>query len=1027
MKKNTLFVSIVAGFGSLAAVFAVLNNGSEAQYSPREMNASATATKVNSEFFSEMRSNVKTGKVETSDYINAVQAAKLATSSRATTLNWEFSGPDNIGGRARHVLIDNVNPDIIYAGGAGGGMYVSNNASGTWNYKSTDWDNIQVSTLAQDGNGRVYAGTGFYADAGPATGGTFPGGGVWVSDDRGDTWSHLASTLPNAGGNDEWSYVNRIAVSQVKNSNGNYSVYAGTSKGLKVSLDNGVTWTEPMKVPNNCSVDLNGQIQEVVVTSTNRVLVSRNGALYISEEGEVDCSYTEITNQDGIGSSTRMSLSVCQSDENKVYAFQSFGGSPATFQILSSADGGLTWGPLSPAPPTSVIDSTFDLMGSNPASFNQAITVDPNDCDRIYVGAVELYRVDGSWSSVALNFASAPFYVHSDKHWFQYSPHDPNTMYVASDGGIGKTVNANSSTVQWTENNRHFGTTQYYGVAFTKDGRIIGGTQDNGSHLIDPRKTGNARKDAVEILGGDGFDCETSNISEVAFATLYYGQINRILYGGDGAGSSMIHPQNEGGSPFNTVIRFWESENDLTSQDSVKFVNSVVSDRIQTGDGIKKYFEGTLVKPQEIADIVPGSFVITDVAGGQEAKDDNANGILFSFGDSVGTIDYASGDYNVRFAFAPPTASTINGTFDVIYNAGDTLDLVSQNMGIEFDYVLPSNVAEGDSFLVQDPVQTLMAVSMFGGIRVTREALYFPLGTPRWLDINVGSGSPRAMEWSNDGNHLYVGTGRSVVRISGFNDLYMTDDPAAKLTNTTVFSGGASVSGINLHPTDPEKMVVTLAQYGSFSHIYEMTNVQSATTIAARRDISSADLLTFPIYDPEYNVHNTDQVLIGTELGLWASDDISGSNPVWTNQSGTMGNVPVLDVRQQRLTWSEAANFGRFYIGTFGRGIWTTSDLVSVDDEPWDDFVTDRNISNMKMYPNPVSTTANLSFELPVAGAARVVIYDITGKVVLNEMKNFASGTVEYQVNANNLPGGTYFASVSMGDVRSQTKFVVIK
>ncbi len=81
MKKNTLFVSLVAGFGSLAAVFAVLNNGGEAQYSSREMDASATASKVNSEFFSEMRKNVKTGKVEAADYINAVQSAKFAKSS----------------------------------------------------------------------------------------------------------------------------------------------------------------------------------------------------------------------------------------------------------------------------------------------------------------------------------------------------------------------------------------------------------------------------------------------------------------------------------------------------------------------------------------------------------------------------------------------------------------------------------------------------------------------------------------------------------------------------------------------------------------------------------------------------------------------------------------------------------------------------------------------------------------------------------------------------------------------------------
>ncbi|MFT6324077.1 MAG: hypothetical protein ACJAWO_001636, partial [Halieaceae bacterium] len=691
---------------------------------------------------------------------------------------------------------------------------------------------------------------------------------------------------------------------------------------------------------------------------------------------------------------------------------------------FASTDGGDNWSPLAPAPPTTIIDSTFDLMGSNPGAYNQAITVDPTDCDRIYVGAVELYRVNGSWSSVAVNFGPEPIYVHSDKHWFHFSPHSPSTMYVGTDGGIGKTETAAANFVSWTSNNRHFGTTQYYGVAFSKVGQIIGGTQDNGTHYIDPSRPGVSGKDGNRILGGDGFDCEISNIGSVAFATLYYGEINRIVYG-SGFASARIHPQFEGSSPFTTVIRLWESTNDITSKDSVVFSNDTISYSVGSGDGIKKLYSGIVTKPQNSANLIAGSFKFVDVAGGQLATDAGANGILTSFGDSVGTIDYVSGEYSVRWTFSPPVGSAVNSVFLVNYIAGDTLNLVSQNMSIPFDYILPGNLAVEDSIKSQDPVQTLLAVSMANGIRISREALYFPLGSPLFTSIDLAV-TPTSMEFSTDGNDLYIG-GRNgrVVRVSGLNNWYSSIDPLTVLTQTTIFSGSAPVSGLCLHPTDPGKLLVTLGGYGSASHISEITNADVATGNSLRTDING-DLPNFPVYDAEYNVNKTNQVLIGTELGLWASDDISAGSVEWTDQSGAMGKVPVLDVRQQRLPFNEASNYGMFYLGTFGRGIWSSSDLVSVN-EPWEDFSSSLSVESLEMYPNPLSTAAILSFEMNIAGPVRVVIYDISGKLISNEVRNFEAGNVKYTVDAYDMPAGTYFATVSAGNVQGQTKFVVVK
>jgi hypothetical protein len=1024
MKKNKLFISALAGLGSVMALFAVFSNSGNSQYSPRE-EASDLAEKVNSDYFNTMRRNVNTGKVEALDYIKASEGVKelKMKNSRATSLNWDFAGPDNIGGRSRAIVVDNVNPNLIYAGGAGGGMYVSTDAAGTWSYKSTDWDNIQVSTIAQDGDGVLYAGTGMVTDGGQfGVGAAFPGGGIWTSSDRGETWSHIASTKPNSiGRGEQWAFVNRVAVSKSKNALGNYTVYAGTSRGLKVSLDKGLTWIEPMTLPN-CSSVYPGSVQDVVTTVSGRVLIAYNGGLFVSDDGETTCSYTSVGLASGIGGSTRMSLTVCESDENMVYAFQGFSGDPATFKVLSSVDGGDTWGDLQPAPPTAVIDSTFDLMGSNPASYNQAIVVDPTDCGRIYVGAVEMYRVDGSWTSIAINFEVPDLYVHADKHWFTYSPHDPNTMYVGSDGGVGKTTNAADASVVWTDNNRHFGTTQYYGLSFSRDGHILAGAQDNGTHLIDPSLGGQAGKDGLEVLGGDGFDTEISNVSDVGFMTIYNGTVARgSMAGGTGG---QIHTRDEANSPFNTILRLWESDNDLTSQDSVVFVNDSSMASIGTGDGVRKVFTGTLRRLQDAAKIVPGQVKFEDVAGVQIADDSDVNGVLKSFGDSVGTIDYTTGNYTLRWAFAPPVGSLVNSLFNVKFNAGDTLNLVSQNQAIPFTYVLPSALVVNDSIVAQDPVQSLLVVSMNGGFEITREALYFPLETPNW--VGVQAVTPTCFEFSNDGNHLYLGSNSGrVMRISGLNNFYSDSDPDSVLIKRTIFNGSAPVSGINIHPTDPEKLLVTTGGYGVTNHVYELFAAQSATGVGSLR-VLQGDLPEFPVYDPEYNVNNPNQVLIGTELGLWMSDDISGTSVAWTQQSGAMGNVPVLDVRQQRLPHYDAVNYGRFYIATFGRGIWTSSDLVGVD-EPWVDFSRNTEIENLKMYPNPVNATSKLSFDMPINGSARIMIYDISGKLVKNDVRNFAKGTSVYEVNSADMPSGTYFVTVKMGSMTGNTKFVVVK
>ena len=80
-------------------------------------------------------------------------------------------------------------------------------------------------------------------------------------------------------------------------------------------------------------------------------------------------------------------------------------------------------------------------------------------------------------------------------------------------------------------------------------------------------------------------------------------------------------------------------------------------------------------------------------------------------------------------------------------------------------------------------------------------------------------------------------------------------------------------------------------------------------------------------------------------------------------------------------------------------------------------------------YPNPFNPETVISYELPVTGRAKLIVYDVLGNEVatlVNETKlagsyNYQFSTVNYQ-----LASGIYFYSLSVDGVLSDTKRMVL-
>lgn len=85
--------------------------------------------------------------------------------------------------------------------------------------------------------------------------------------------------------------------------------------------------------------------------------------------------------------------------------------------------------------------------------------------------------------------------------------------------------------------------------------------------------------------------------------------------------------------------------------------------------------------------------------------------------------------------------------------------------------------------------------------------------------------------------------------------------------------------------------------------------------------------------------------------------------------------------------------------------------------------------AGMKIFPNPASNRATISFRLATAGMVSVGLYDINGKYVLPIFKGHAEKNILQQVEINtaNLPAGTYIVRLQMQEKIQQQKLVLIR
>ena len=994
MKKGLRF----ALAGSLLTAAIITLSTSEPKYTPvssEEQSAAGAAAYLHG-----LRANQITGTVNQEDIQSAIESLADMPES-AIGLNWAERGPNNRGGRTRGLAINPSNPSEMYVGSVSGGLYKSNNSGLSWTEVNPDQENLAVMTIAYSKDGDVYYGTGeglyntWTTGYGASTSSGFPGAGVFKKGVNDAGFTQLAST-------DGFSSVGAIVTDPTNND----KVYIGTSSGIRLSTNGGSTWSNPLQG----QIGSNGTCWDIHMDAGGNIWGTLGGRTMKSSDGGSTWDEVSKSSAGSTGlprSGGRIMFASAANDEDYVYVVQITSGN-ALAGVYRTTDGGDTWSKIGQK------STYFDPFCSSQCQgeYDLAVGVDPSNKNRVIVGGITVWEWEQGqgWNQVN---GFGPYNIHSDNHDVVWHPTDSSKVYIVNDGGVYFSNNGGDT---WQTLNKNYVTTQFYDIGISADRYVVGGTQDNGSWVMDG--LGNTTNEGRSLGAVDGFsgDGGYSTISwlvpKIYFTEYQQGRIGRSENKGQSFTSFWDNRVGQAIGSWMTPFYLYENSDDPLSEDSVQFKVDRALRSLGFANAGQDTFVSNIAPLQASAVMNAATF---KVQSGTAVISSDASGNLS--GDGTGNFDAATGNFTVIFNSSP--AAEIIATVDVSYAGGSEVVLGSNTNGLPFKYILPNSLGMGDSVIVQDPVSSMFIVGFSGSVWMTRGALDFST-TPEWYKLASITGTTQAVEVSADGNYAWIGTenGR-LYRIAGLAAArdYGTADADSGATAVTVdlvqnFMG-RNISGIAVDPNDNDRVLVTLGNYGNANYVYYSGN---ATSTSPNFLVKDGNLGNFPVYAATFDKGNSAYAVLGTEYGIFSTQNINTTSPQWGADNSGLARVPVFTLKQYRTNKSSTADMtveeGDIFAGTFGRGAFQTTSLMTTRPIGIAEQEVEQVQETMKLFPNPAENFTTLALELP-AGSYTVELIDLNGRSVKAVMfEATENGAQTFKLDISSVANGMYIVGV---------------
>ncbi len=439
---------------------------------------------------------------------------------------WTELNPNNEGGRVRAIAVHPTDPDILFAGGASGGIWKSINQGASWVSLNDFLPSPSITSIiihpTHPDTMYVSTGEGITGGAG-LTGtnlaGSTPGAGIFRTFDGGNNWELLpAIDLDNLT---DFYWVGALAFDPsdpsrfYAGSNGfSKSTPFGGVGNFYIFENHGTTKYESNAFTSN---SVGGIISNITVNSNdpNHIMIASSMGLTISTDKGISWKGLNTFNTSGwINSPGRVEVAMSASDANVVYALTEKEETNDQGVILRSSDKGSTW--TRQRSNLTIFDPSENGAINN-GWYHNVIWVSPTNTAEILIGGVDLWRSLNNGISIEKisdwtqnNLGTS---LHADQHRIVAASDYSNAnkkLYFGNDGGLASTDDwlTVGQTTGWDLlNNNSLGITQYYNsdIYGNDPNYLIAGAQDNGTLFSD-----DSGETWTNPKGGDGGWCAIS-------------------------------------------------------------------------------------------------------------------------------------------------------------------------------------------------------------------------------------------------------------------------------------------------------------------------------------------------------------------------------------------------------------------------------------------------------------------------------------------------------------------------------------
>ncbi|GJM45082.1 MAG: hypothetical protein DHS20C21_19240 [Gemmatimonadota bacterium] len=724
-----------------------------------------------------------------------------------------------------------------------------------------------------------------------------------------------------------------------------------------------------------------------------------------------------------------LSIAFHPSDANIVYAGSAGGG------LWKSTDNGTSWAAMTDHLPSLAVGG---------------VAVSPNDPDIVVIatgeGTFNIDRIGGvgilrstdagvTWATTSLSYAE------SSGHGFHFVEANPitGTLLAGATDGLYRSTDDGATWTQEVNGGSFFDAKWKPGDA-NKVYSVRGSCNCSGANV----KVSTDDGDTWSAVGGgtpSGSNVGKSKLAVTAadpdYVYVVYGNTSSNLLGvwrttDDGASWSQraTSPNIQGGQGwYNLSLTADPNDAERIISGGVSLYKSTDGGATFSGTG-----GGAVHVDHHLAAYEPGNpdavWVGSDGGLWRSAADGDGTWV----GRNSGLVTYQFYDICVNKNASTPYY-VFGGTQDNGTDKWSGTTTWSQGLG-----------GDGMVCVINEPSgATVFAETQFGNHYKSRD-----FGTGPWTSIQggiTGSGqwvTPVAGD-ANAGGHLYTETSSGIFRtLTGggwtlvashratwidisrldgdvvwttrSSGTFLTTDDGGTWTQAAPFGfSTGNPTKIHADPADVDGAFVTFSSYASVAHVARTTDRGASWT-----DVSG-NLPNVPVNAIVVDPESTDDWYIGTDVGVWKSDDGGANWLPWGD--GSLPNTVIDDLEISHPNRKLVA-------GTHGRGAWeldiplaATDVAVNVGEGPARNLMLDR------PFPNPTADRVMLRFAARQDGPVSLSIYDVRGRMI-SRLAEFSTGDGVIRTTPwfpDDSPSGVYFAVLNAGAERISRKIVVAR